>query len=76
MVASVLVLALHVHVLLGLDGLVQTLAVAAAEHETAGELVDYDDLAVLDDVVDVALHDAVGLKRLVYVVSEGGVLYV
>ena len=61
MVARVLFSLLHVHVLLGLDGLMQTLGVAAAEHETAGELVDDDDLAVLDDVVDVALHDAVGL---------------
>ena len=54
--------------LLGLDGLMQTLGVPAAEHETAGELIDDDDLAVLDDVVDVAPHDAVRLERLVDVV--------
>ncbi len=29
--------------LLGLDGLMQTVAVAAAEHQSAGELVDDDD---------------------------------
>ena len=68
-----LVLALHAHVLLGLDGLMQTVAVAAAEHEAAGEFIDDDDLAVLDDVVNVALHDAVGADGLIDVVHEGGV---
>ena len=68
-----LVLALHAHVLFGLDGLVQTVAVAAAEHEAAGEFVDDDDLAVLDDVVNVALHDAVGTDGLIDVVHKGGV---
>ena len=61
MVARVLFSRCDVHVLLGLDGLMQALGVPAAEHQTAGELIDDDDLAVLDDVVDVALHDAVGL---------------
>ena len=61
-------------VLLGLDGLMQTLAVAAAEHQSARELVDDDDLAVLDDVVDVALHRAVRLDGLIDVVGDGGVL--
>ena len=74
MVARVLVLFLHVDVLLGLDGLMQTLGVAAAEHEAAGELVDDDDLAVLDDVVDVALHDAVRLERLIDMVRQRRVL--
>ena len=63
-----LVLLLHVHVLLGLDGLMQTLGVPAAEHETAGELIDDDDLAVLDNVVNVAPHNAVRLERLINVV--------
>ena len=62
--------------LLRLDGLMQTLAVTAAEHEAAGELIDDDDLAVLHDIVDVALHDAVGLQRLVDVVRERGVFEV
>ena len=56
-----LVLAVDADVLLGLDGLVETGGVAAAEHETAGELIHDDDLAVLHHVVDVPLHDAVGL---------------
>ena len=68
-----LVLAGDGHVLLGLDGLVQAVGVAAAEHQTAGELVDDDDLAVLDHVVDVLLHDTVGLDGLVDVVGEGAV---
>ena len=51
----------------------QTVAVAAAEHEAAGELIDDDDLAVLDDVVNVALHDAVGADGLIDVVHERGV---
>ena len=60
--------------LLGLYRLVQPLGIAAAEHEAAGELVDYDDLAVFHDVVDVALHHAVGLDRLVDVVVYRRVL--
>ena len=59
--------------LLGLDGLMQTVAIAAAEHQSAGELVDDDDLTVLDDVVDIALHRAVSLDGLVDVVRDGGV---
>jgi hypothetical protein len=69
-----LVLARDGDALLGLDGLVQALVVAAAVHETARELVDDDDLAVLDDVVDVALHKAAGLHGLVDVVGERRVL--
>ena len=70
------VFALDVDVLLGLYGLVQALGVPPAEHEAARELVDDNDLAVLDDVVYVPLHDAVGLEGLVYVVGEGGIFNV
>jgi hypothetical protein len=73
MVASVL-LSADLDALLGLDGLVQAFVVAAADHQAAGELVHDDDLAVLDDVVDVPLHDAVGLDRLVDVVGDRHVL--
>ena len=55
MVARVLFSLCDLDVLLGLDGLMQTLGVAAAEHQTAGELVDDDDLAVLDHIVHVPL---------------------
>ena len=68
-----LVLAVDVDMLLGLDGLVQAIGVAAAEHEAARELVHDDDLAVLHHVVHVPLHGAMGLQGLVDVVAEGGV---
>ena len=51
----------------------QTVAVAAAEHEAAGELVHDDDLAVLHHVVDVPAHQAPGPDGLVDVVGQGGV---
>ena len=70
MVASVLFSLVDLDALLGLDGLMQTLVIAAAVHEAAGEFVDDDDLAVLDDVVDVALHDAAGLHGLIDVVRR------
>ncbi len=50
---------------LGLDGLVQAVAPMAARHEAAGELVDDHHLAVLDDVVHVALVEVMGLERVV-----------
>ena len=69
-----LVLPLDLHMLLGLDGLVQALGVPAAQHQAAGVLVHDDDLVVLHHIVDVPAHDAVGLDGLVDVVGEGGVL--
>ena len=69
-VASVLVLLLDADALLGLDRLVQALRPAAAFHDPAGELVDDLDLAVLDDVVDVAVEERLRLQRLVQVVGE------
>ena len=51
-----LVLLLDLHALLRLDRLVQTLAPAATLEDAAGELVDDLHLAVLHDVVDVALE--------------------
>ena len=62
------------HALLGLDGLMQTLVVAAADHQTAGELVHDDDLTVLDHIVDIPLHYAVGFDSLIDVVGKGHVL--
>ena len=64
------VLLLDPHALLRLDRLVQALAPAAAFHDPAGELVDDLHLAVLDDVVDVALVERLRLQRLVQVVDE------
>ena len=65
-----LVLALDLDPFLGLDGLVQAIAPAAARHQTAGELVDDDDFAVFDHVVDVELEEGVGAQRLVDVVLD------
>ena len=69
-----LALALDVDVFLRLDGLVETFVVATAVHDTTGELIDDEDFAVTDDVVDVLVHDAVGTDGLVDVVEQLGVL--
>ena len=58
------------HVLLGLDGLVEPFRPAAPFHDPPGELVDDLHLAVLDDVVDVALEERLRLERLMDVVHE------
>ena len=65
-----LVLGLDLDVLLGLDGLVHALVVAAAEQHAAGELVDDEHLAVADDVVLVALVELLGLDRVVQVADQ------
>jgi hypothetical protein len=57
-------LAFDLDAFLGLDGLVQAIAPAAAGHEAAGVFVDDDDLVVLDDVLDVLLVEAIGLEQL------------
>ena len=54
----------------------QTVAPAAPGHETAGELVDDHDLAVLDHVVDVELEDGVRAKRLFDMVLDVRILHV
>ena len=71
-----LVFARDFHALLGLDGLMQALVIAAAVHQAAGEFIDDDDLTVLDDVVDVALHESAGLHGLIDVVVQRGVFHV
>ncbi len=56
-----LVLFADLDAFLGFDGLVGAVGPATAGHEAAGELVDDDDFAVLDDVLDVALVEGMGL---------------
>src|SRR5205823_12271626 len=63
-------LALDLDPFLGLGGLVESLGPAAAWHLPAGELVDDDDLAILDDVVAVAAVEGVGPERLLEVAGE------
>ncbi len=65
-----LVFLADVDAFLGFDGLMETVGPAAAGHEAAGELVDDDDFAVLDDVLDVALVEGVGLDGGLDVVLE------
>ena len=62
------------HAFLGLDGLVQAVVEAAAIHQTAGELVNDDDLALFDDVVDVTVHNAAGFDGAVNVVAQGHIV--
>ena len=69
-----LVLRLDRHMFLGFQRLVQAFRIAAAGHHAAGELVDDDDLAIADDVVLVALEQAMRLQRVVDVVDDGDVL--
>ncbi len=69
-----LVLGLDLHAFLGFQRLVQPVRVAPAVHHPACELVDDDDLAVLDDVVDVAAEQLVRAQALVDVVDEGDVV--
>ena len=65
-----LVLGLDLDVLLGLDGLVHALVVAAADQHATGELVDDEHLAVADDVVLVAVEQLLGLQRVVEVADQ------
>ena len=70
-----LVLLLDEHALLGLDGLVQSLAVAPPLHGTTRELVDYLDLAAHDHVLLVTVKQVLGPERLLEVVDQltGGI---
>jgi len=65
-----LVLPLDLDAFLRLDRLVEAVAPAPSRHQAPRELVDDDDLAVLDHVVDVALEEHVRLERLVDVVKR------
>ena len=65
-----LVLGLDLDALLRLQRLVQALREAPALHHAAGEFVDDDDAAVLDDVVGVALEQRMRPQRLVDVVHD------
>ena len=71
-----MVLALDLDAFLGLDRLMQAVRPAPAGHFAPGELIDDDDFAVFDDVLDVAVIKRVGAKRLVDVVNRFHVLRV
>ncbi len=54
----------------------QSLAVPSAYHQPPRELVYYDYLFVVDDIVTVALHDVVGADSLVDMVLNLHVFYI
>ena len=68
-----LVLRLDLHALLGLDGLVHAVVVAAPGQHAARVLVDDEDLAAVDDVVLVEEEQLLGADRVVEEADEGGV---
>ena len=69
-----LVLALDLDVLLGFDGLVEPVGPPAAGEDAARELVDDQDLAVADHVVDVPLVERVRAQGLLDAVEQVDVL--
>ena len=62
---------LHLHALLRLNRLVQSVAVASAIHDAARLLVDDLHLVLHHDVLDVLLEQRVGLEQLVHAVDAG-----
>ena len=52
----------------------QSLTPTPTAHETAGVLIDDDDLVVLHHVLDVALVEAVGLEQLAQRVNDARLL--
>ena len=68
------VLPLYLYAFLCLQGLMQPVAVPPAQHETSGELIHYEHLAVLHYVVLIPLKQGVGLQGLLYVVVKLGIL--
>ena len=68
-----LVLGFDIDPFLGLDRLVKPVRPAATVHHSPGEFVDDDDLAVLDDIIDVLLEHLVRLERLIEVMHRLGV---
>ncbi len=70
------VLALDLHLLLRLDGLVQPLGVPPAVHQPPRELVHDDDLAVPHHVVHIPLVAPMGAQRRIHVLEQLQVLRV
>src|SRR5579875_3450681 len=64
------VLALYLDALFGLDGLVQTFAIAPTNHLTACELIDDNNLAIFDNIVLVALEKNLGLDGVFHVARQ------
>src|SRR5437016_11102259 len=65
-----MVLALQLDALFCLDGLVETLTIATSRHLAACELVYDDYLAILHDVIFIALKDDLGLNGVLHVARQ------
>ena len=70
-----LALALDRHALLGLDCLMKTLRPAPPRHGTASMLVDDDDIAVGDDVIDVTVIEATSAQRGMNMLQQAQILH-
>ena len=57
-----LAFALHLNALFSLDGLVQALGETTTKHQTAGELVNDDNLTILHHVIPVTMHQGLSLQ--------------
>ena len=68
-----LALITHNNIFLGLDSLVQTVAVTAALHQTAGKFINNDDLVILYHIIAVFFEQMLSLQSLLYAVVKLGV---
>ena len=57
-----LAFAFYLYAFLSFDCLVQAFGEATAEHQTAGELIDDDNLAIFNHVITVAVHQSLSLQ--------------
>ena len=48
--------------------------IPSAVHKSSGELINNNDLAVFNNVVNILFHNAVGFDRLIYMVQQGDVV--
>ena len=69
-------LVLYLNALFCFDCLMQTVVITSAEHDTAGELVYYEYLTVLDNIIDITAHYADCFYRLIDVVKQRCVLHI
>ena len=69
-------LVLNINIFLCFDCLVQTFVVASAEHYSAREFVNDENLIILNNIVNIALHNSVCADCLIYVVEQGHIFCV
>ena len=54
--------AFYLYAFLSFDSLMQTFGETAAEHQTAGKLINNDNLAILNHIITVAVHQSLSLQ--------------